>query len=156
MVHKKEEGTYHCIEKLMKEMPGFLSPRERLASPLNSWINKELIRNREFLTDPKQHIGSLLLMLPDNDAMFLIYRFSQPSSQSNFRTRLPYCPPQNPVVVVVESFSHIWLFGNPMDCSPPGSFVHGISQARIPCTQRSLSILPDLGLRHSLRYVLSL
>ena len=25
MVHKKEEGTYHCIEKLMKEMPGFLS-----------------------------------------------------------------------------------------------------------------------------------
>ena len=26
MVHKKEEGTYHRIEKLMKEMPGFLSP----------------------------------------------------------------------------------------------------------------------------------
>jgi len=36
MVHKKEEGTYHHIETLMKEMPGFLSPRERLASPLNS------------------------------------------------------------------------------------------------------------------------
>ena len=30
MVHKKEEGTYHHIEKLMKEMPGFLSPRETL------------------------------------------------------------------------------------------------------------------------------
>ena len=56
MVHKKEEGTYHCIEKLMKEMPGFFSPWERLASPL-----QELIRNREFLTDPKQHTGSLLL-----------------------------------------------------------------------------------------------
>ena len=28
MVHKKEEGTYHYIEKLMKEMPGFLSPRK--------------------------------------------------------------------------------------------------------------------------------
>ena len=26
MVHKKEEGTYHSIEKLTKEMPGFLSP----------------------------------------------------------------------------------------------------------------------------------
>ena len=38
MVHKKEEGTYHCIEKLKKEMPGFLSPWERLASPLNSQI----------------------------------------------------------------------------------------------------------------------
>ena len=34
MVHKKEEGTYHCIEKLTKEMPGFLSPWERLASLL--------------------------------------------------------------------------------------------------------------------------
>ena len=26
MVHKMEEGTYHRIEKLRKEMPGFLSP----------------------------------------------------------------------------------------------------------------------------------
>ena len=26
MVHKKEEGTYHHIEKLTKEMPGSLSP----------------------------------------------------------------------------------------------------------------------------------
>ena len=56
MVYKKEEGSYHHIEKLMKEMPGFLSPRERLASPLN-----KLIKNREFLTDPKQYTGSLLL-----------------------------------------------------------------------------------------------
>ena len=30
MVHKKEEGTYLRIENLMKEMPGFLSPREAL------------------------------------------------------------------------------------------------------------------------------
>ena len=61
MVHKKEEGTYHRIEKLMKEMPGFLSPQERLASPLKFLNIQELIRNREFLTDPKQHTGSLLL-----------------------------------------------------------------------------------------------
>ena len=27
--------------------------------------------------------------------------------------------------------SHVRLFWNPMDCSPPGSSVHGISQARI-------------------------
>ena len=38
MVHKKEEGTYHHIETLMKEMPGFLSPRETLE---DSGINKE-------------------------------------------------------------------------------------------------------------------
>ena len=44
MVHKKEEGTYHHIEKLLKEMPGSLSPWERLFSPLipeYSGINKE-------------------------------------------------------------------------------------------------------------------
>ena len=27
--------------------------------------------------------------------------------------------------------THVWLFSDPMDCSPPGSSVHGISQARI-------------------------
>ena len=27
--------------------------------------------------------------------------------------------------------SYVWLFATPMDCSPPGSSVHGISQARI-------------------------
>ena len=57
MVHKKEEGTYHRIEKLMKEMSGFLSPGRGL--PL--LLIPELIRSRKFLTDPKQHTGSLLL-----------------------------------------------------------------------------------------------
>ena len=28
-------------------------------------------------------------------------------------------------------FSHVWLFFSNMDCSPPGSSVHGICQARI-------------------------
>ena len=46
MVHKKEEGTYHRIEKLRKEMPGFLSPRRGLPLlliPEYSGINKEQI-----------------------------------------------------------------------------------------------------------------
>ena len=44
MVHKQEKGTYHHIEKLMKEMPGFLSPGRGLALlliPEYSGINKE-------------------------------------------------------------------------------------------------------------------
>ena len=44
MVHKKEEGAYHRIEKQMKEMPGFLSPRRALPLlliPEYSGINKE-------------------------------------------------------------------------------------------------------------------
>ena len=34
------------------------------------------------------------------------------------------------VYVVVQSLSHVRLC-DPMDCSPPGSSVHGILQARI-------------------------
>ena len=44
MVHKKEEGTYHRIEKLMKEIPGSLSPGgglPLLLIPEYSGINKE-------------------------------------------------------------------------------------------------------------------
>ena len=41
MVHKKEEGTYHHIEKLMKEKPRFLSPRGEACLLINSGINKE-------------------------------------------------------------------------------------------------------------------
>ena len=33
--------------------------------------------------------------------------------------------------IVVSSLSRVQLFYDPMDCSPPGSSVHGISQARI-------------------------
>ena len=32
--------------------------------------------------------------------------------------------------IVVWLLSHIWLFCDPMDCSPPGTSVHGILQAR--------------------------
>ena len=44
MVHKKEEGTYHHIEKVTKDMPGFLSPGKgvpRLLIPEYSGINKD-------------------------------------------------------------------------------------------------------------------
>ena len=43
MVHKKEEGTYHHIEKLTKEMPGFLNPRKGLPLLITEYsgINKE-------------------------------------------------------------------------------------------------------------------
>ena len=33
--------------------------------------------------------------------------------------------------VVLQSLSHLWIFFDPMDCSPPGSSVHGISQAKL-------------------------
>ena len=33
-------------------------------------------------------------------------------------------------IALAQSFSCVWLFCDPMDCSPPGSSDHGISQAR--------------------------
>ena len=33
--------------------------------------------------------------------------------------------------VVLQSLGHVQLFAAPTDCSPPGSSVHGISQASI-------------------------
>ena len=36
------------------------------------------------------------------------------------------------IISCAQSLSHIQLFCDPMNCSPPGSSVHGISQARIP------------------------
>ena len=45
----------------------------------------------------------------------------------------PPLQPNPPICLFVVFFSccHVQLFCNPMDCSPPGSSVHGISQAKI-------------------------
>ena len=64
------------------------------------------------------------------------------SKISGFRHLLNY-------VVLVWSPSHFLLFCNPMDCSPPGSSVHGISQARILewVTISFTRSLPDPGIK---------
>ena len=36
-----------------------------------------------------------------------------------------------PICMDAQSLSRVWLFATPMDCSLPGSSVHGIPQARI-------------------------
>ena len=61
-----------------------------------------------------------------------------PISLSNFRAELDICfthqaSEQDSVwkSLVVSLLSHVWLFCSPMDCIPPGSSVHGISQANI-------------------------
>ena len=41
------------------------------------------------------------------------------------------CHTESIWLLFVKSPSHVWLFCNPMDCSPPNSSVHGISQVRI-------------------------
>ena len=38
---------------------------------------------------------------------------------------------ESPLLLVVWSLSHVQLFCDPMDCSPPGTSVHGIFQASI-------------------------
>ena len=34
-------------------------------------------------------------------------------------------------IIIVYLLSRVQIFCDPMDCSPPASFVHGVSQARI-------------------------
>ena len=52
-------------------------------------------------------------------------------------------------VVAVQLLSRVQLFSNPEDCSPPGSSVHGILQARIPngLPFPSPGDLPDSGMK---------
>ena len=54
-------------------------------------------------------------------------------------------------IVVAWSLSHIHLFRKPMDCSPPNSSVHGISQVRIQewFPFPSPGDLPDPGIEPS-------
>ena len=55
--------------------------------------------------------------------------------------------------VVVQSLSHVWLCG-PMDCSPPGSSVHGISQQEhwSGCHSLLQGIFPTQGSNLGLPY----
>ena len=59
-------------------------------------------------------------------------------------------PPQSIMnsVVVIYSISHVRLICDPVDCSPPDSFVHGILQEEywsgLPCP--SPGDLPDPGI----------
>ena len=70
MVHKKEEGTYYGIEKLMKEMLGFLSPRRvlpLLLIPEYSGINKEQrIPDRSKTAHRKPPVKCFLTVIPSN------------------------------------------------------------------------------------------
>ena len=74
------------------------------------------------LAAPHTHTQKSGVPLEGNDtivyALFLI--------KSVFRMS-----PTADTALVVWSLSHVWFFCDLMDCSPPGSSVHGISQARI-------------------------
>ena len=71
------------------------------------------------------------------------HEFEQASGDGEGQGSLACCSPWghkesdtteqlNNSVVAVLLLSHIQLFCDPMQCSRPGSSVHGISQARIP------------------------
>ena len=74
MVHKKEEGTYYRIEKLTKEMHGFLSPRRGLPLlliPEYSGINKDQrIPDRSKIAHRKPPVKCFLT---DNQCLMFSY-----------------------------------------------------------------------------------
>ena len=68
-----------------------------------------------------------------------VWNYGSPSGNVHMCI-LTYCY----FVVVVYLLSCVWLFCNPMDCSLPGSSVHGISQAntRVGCHSLLQGIFP--------------
>ena len=79
MVHKKEEGTYQHIEALMKEMPGFLSPWDRLA------INKEQrIPDRSKTAHRKPPVKCFLTQSQTTWAVFTKAKQSEQKDNKNF------------------------------------------------------------------------
>ena len=80
MFHKKEEGTYHHIETLMKEMLGFLSPVKGLPLlliPKYSGINKEQrIPDRSKTAHRKPPVKCFLTLLVNESFPFHHLSFS--------------------------------------------------------------------------------
>ena len=58
-------------------------------------------------------------------------RHSETSERRSIRYSSVTLPAWSQGLAVIESLGPVWLFCDPMDCSPPGSFIHGISWARI-------------------------
>ena len=114
MVHKKEEGTHNHIEKLMKEMPGFLSPGRGLPLlliPEYSGINKEQrIPDRSKTVHRKPPVKCFLTEKRQN-VFSTIQKWTAAAAVKSRQS----CP----------------TLCDPIDGSPPGSAVPGILQARI-------------------------
>ena len=86
MVHKKEECTYHRNEKLMKEMPGFLSPGKSvplLLIPEYSGINKDQrIPDRSKTAHRKPPVKCFLTVIILFYHFLIIFSLSSPLSLS--------------------------------------------------------------------------
>ena len=65
-------------------------------------------------------------MLPAPSVKMLLLQVTENCNSAGLNIRKMYF-----VAVVVYSLSHVRLFCDPVVCSPPGSSVHGISQAGI-------------------------
>ena len=107
MAHKKEEGTYHCNEKCLDSS----APGKACLS--SKFLNiQESIRARGFLSDPKQHTGSLLINAswhPWTVAHQALYPSPTPGAYSNSRPLSRWCHPTISSSVILFS-SHLQSF----------------------------------------------
>ena len=97
MVDKKEEGTYHRIEKLMKEMPGFLSPGRGLPLlliPEYSGINKEQRIPDRSKTAHRKPPVKCFLTLYVQPLLFTLDEFSPPDLERGVSPLGPPAPTQ--------------------------------------------------------------
>ena len=80
--------------------------------------------NQTLPQSPPGGINQVGILIPDLQGLELLREYIYVVSSDLIYDHLLSC------VVVVYLLSHVRLFCNPMDCSYPGSSVHGISQAR--------------------------
>ena len=119
--------------------------------PYFSWIRFGWIVRDLHKGIPMEHLIKIIFLILDNipvhiqSKLYIFYK-SRGGRKSHLNCQLAcskipsYCKcptslsipfPECPHSMHAQLLSHIWLFCNPMDCSPTGSSVHGIFQARI-------------------------
>ena len=105
MIHKKEEGTYHLIEKLRKEMPGSISLGRGfplLLIPEYSGINKEQRIPDRSKTAHRKPPVKCFLTLDVQPLLFTLDEFSPPDLERGVSPLGPPVPSQ-PLLFTLET-----------------------------------------------------
>ena len=121
--HQQQHGTFQSMQSKSSGIPKFLSilfssnPNFLLAQDFMA--NMLSIKKRNIFESWKHNhkISNTIILI---EKKFLLFQKHQNKEISVFSR-----------VIVVQSLSHVQLFCDPMDYSPPGSSVHGISWERI-------------------------
>ena len=104
-------------------LPGFPRNRNRMCLTAEKWGGNWMPRRA---SPTHLELGHSVLLLLGN-----CWVLGRPDGRRRKKTVNVWSRMSLTHVVIVQLLSCVWLFWEPMECSPPHSSVHGISQARI-------------------------